>query len=146
MTQRFRHLLIVFGLCVPGVAPSHADPAKRYRVVTVDPEPLRLALSQFEQPGARPDCCPVSFQLFEGTTVTLYTFKVRAEPLEKWVWMGLDSLNGDESKIATLTVGFGDTAQGLFSGFGDHIRIRPLHNQGLHIIWEAGVTEERAID
>ena len=109
---------------------------KRYRVVTVRAKILREAISKFEQPGLDKTCCPVEFQLFPDLTIIMYTYAVRAEWLERWIWSGVDTVESAPSVTATLTVGFADTIAGSFYGPLGRIKIEPLNEHGIHVIWE----------
>jgi hypothetical protein len=85
----------------------------------------------------------LKFQVFHDVEVALHTYRVHAESLEPWRWSGIDSLGGDESVIASLTINFGDTVTGNFNGLGGRIRIEPLDRHGTHIIWESEPFEKR---
>lgn len=118
---------------------------KRYGVVLVDVQSLRETISAFEQPGQESTCCKLKFQIFPDIEIALHTYRVHAESLEPWHWTGIDSLAGDGSVIASLTINFGDRVTGSFNGLGGRIRIEPLDRHGTHIIWESE-SFERAID
>lgn len=109
---------------------------KRYSIVNVDVKTLRETITKFEQPGTVEACCILNFQVFRDVEVALHTYGVDAEHLEPWHWTGVDSINGDEAVIASLTIEFGDRVTGSFNGSGGRIRIEPLDRRGTHIIWE----------
>jgi hypothetical protein len=88
-------------------------------------------------------CCVLYFLVFPDVEVALHTYRVNAEWLKPWHWTGIDSVSGDESVIASLTINFGDRVTGSFSGLGGRIRIEPLDRRGTHIIWESEPFEKR---
>ena len=116
---------------------------KRYAIVIVDVQSLRETIAEFEQPGREETCCTLFFQVFPDVGVALHTYRVSAEYLKPWYWAGIDSVNGDESVIASLTIDFGERIIGSFNGLGGRIRIEPLDGRGTHIIWELEPFEQR---
>ena len=116
---------------------------KRYGIVIVDVQTLRETITEFEQPGREATCCVLYFLVFPDVEVALHTYRVNAEWLKPWHWTGIDSVSGDESVIASLTINFGDRVTGSFSGLGGRIRIEPLDRRGTHIIWESEPFEKR---
>ena len=116
---------------------------ERYSVVYVDVQTLRETITEFEQPSRNESCCILKYQVFPDLEVVLHTYRVNAEYLKPWNWTGIDSVNGDESVVASLTINFGDRITGSFIGLGGRIRIEPLDRHGTHIIWESESFEKR---
>lgn len=110
---------------------------KRYGIVTVDVQTIRETITEFEHPSREESCCVLHFQVLPDIEVALPTYRVNAEWLKPWHWIGVDFVTGVESPIASLTVDFGDRVTGRFYGLGGRIRIEPLDRRGTHIVWES---------